>query len=198
MLEIRFDDDKLKKIQRELKNFPQALPKVMSRGMNRTATSARTQIFRFLSKRTGVKVKDVRNRLYLQKANYSTWRSAVQVSSKRMSLSVLQPRRTTRGLSVKHKGKRVLIRQAFPALKGWFIRQEKIGGYHTIGVGYAIMMEGEKVGRLPISRIKGPVLSQIYNQYQDDVNRIQTESSAKLAKNIHDQVNLILRRRLPA
>jgi len=199
MLEIRFDEEKIKQVQRELRNFPKALPKVMSRGLNRTAMSARTQVSRFLSKRTGVKVKDVRNRLFLQKASYTNWRSGVGVSRKRLSLSLLGPKRTTRGLSVKHRGKRVTIRRAFPALKGWFIRQEEgRRSGSTIGVEAAMSMEGKLVGRLPISRIKGPILSWLYEGAKDDVNRIQAESAKRLAKNIHDQVNLILKRKLPA
>jgi len=199
MLEIKFDDEKLKQVQRVLRDIPKALPRVMSRGLNRTATSARTQVSRFLSKRTGLKVKDVRSRLSLQKASYSNWRSAIGVSRKRVSLSLLGPKRTTRGLSVKHRGKRVTIRSAFPALKGWFIRQEEgVDWPGTIGVEAAWGIESKQVGRLPISRIKGPILSWVYEGAKDDVNRIQAESAKRLAKNIHDQVNLILKRKLPA
>lgn len=200
MLEVRFDDDKLKKLQRELKGIPKALPKVMSRGLNRTATSARTAISRSLSSRTGLKIKNVRNRLTLQKASYSNWRSAVRISGKRLSLSYQQPRRTAKGLSVKYQRKRVMVRKAFPALKGWFIRLPKAGGYkQTIGVKEALEIDpARKAGRLPIARIKGPILSQVFIGAQDEANRIQAEFSVKFTKNIHDQVNLILKRRLPA
>lgn len=199
MFEIRFDDDKIKQVQRELRNFPKALPKVMSRSLNRTATSARTQIARSLSSRTGLKIKDVRNRLMLQKAGYSNWRSAVRVSSKRLSLSYMQPRKIKKGLSVKHQRKRVVIRTAFPALKGWFIRQAAAGGSSTIGVEEALDFDTmKKVGRLPISRIKGPILSRVFIGAQDEANRISAESVTRLQKNIHDQVELILKRKLPA
>lgn len=200
MLEIRFDNEKLKKYQRELKGIPRALPKVMSRGLNRTATSARTAMSRSLASRTGLKIKDVRGRLALQKASYSNWRSAVRISGKRLSLSYQQPRQTSRGLSVKHQRKRVTIRTAFPALRGWFIRLPKAGSYkQTIGVKDALGIDpAKKTGRLPIARIKGPILSQVYTGARGEVKRIQAEFSVKLAKNIHDQVNLILKRRLPA
>lgn len=63
MLEIRYDDRKLKDLQRTLAGIPNAMPRVMSRGLNRTATEARTQLSRFLSGKVGLRVKDVRSRL---------------------------------------------------------------------------------------------------------------------------------------
>lgn len=200
MLEIRYDDDKIKRLQRELKKFPRALPKVMSRGLNRTASSSRTEMSRSLSKRAGLKVGQVRSRLRLEKASYTNWRSAVNVSRKRLSLSLLQPRKTTKGLSVKHQRRRVLIRHAFTALRGWFIRLPAAGGYkQTIGVSEALEIDPKKkVSRLPITRIKGPILARVFAGAQGEANRIYQESLVRLEKNIHDQVNLILKRRLPA
>ncbi len=200
MLELRYNKAKLKQFERELRNFPRALPKVMSKGLTRTASSARTEMSRSLSKRTGLKVGQVKKGLRLEKASYSNWRSAVTVSRKRLSLSILQPQRTAGGLSVKHLRKRVMVRQAFPALKGWFIRLPAAGGYkQTIGVSEALEIDPKKkVGRLPIGRIKGPILARVFAGAQGEANRIYQESLARLEKNIHDQVNLILRKRLPA
>jgi len=112
----------------------------------------------------------------------------------------LQPRRTTKGLSVKHLRKRVTVRQAFPALRGWFIRLPAAGGYkQTIGVSEALEIDPQKkVGRLPIARIKGPILARVFAGAQGEANRIYQESLVRLEKNIQDQVNLILRKKLPA
>ena len=183
MLEIRFDDDKLKQLQRELKNFPKALPKVMSRGLNRTATSARTAISRSLSKRIGLKIKDVRDKLTLHRATYSNWRSAVVVSGKKFGLIKFGAKQTKKGVTYKHERKRILVRHAFIA---------------TMKTGHRGVFLRKGPARLPIKEIKGPSLAQVYTGARDQVNRIQSEFSAKLARNIHDQVNLILKRRLPA
>lgn len=183
MLEIRFDDDKIKKVQRELRNFPKALPKVMSRGLNRTATSARTEISRSLSKRIGLKIKDVRDKLSLQRASYSNWRSAVRISGKKIGLIKFRVRQTKKGVTYKHGRKRVLVRHAFIA---------------TMKTGHRGVFLRKGIERLPIKEIRGPSLAQVFTGAQDDINRIQAESAAKLAKNIHDQVNLILKRKLPA
>ena len=183
MLEIRFDDDKLKKLQKELKGIPRALPKVMSRGLNRTATSARTQISRSLSKRIGLKIKDVRDKLTLKRATYSNWRSAVKIGGKQFGLIKFGARQTKKGVSYKWERKRVLIRHAFIAI---------------MPTGHRGVFMRKGPARLPIKEMKGPSLSQVFTGAQDEVNRIQTESLAILQKNIHDQVNLILKRRLPA
>ena len=201
MLEIRYDDAKIKQLQRELRSFGQnALPRVMSRGLNRTATQARTASARLLSKETGVKVGDVRDRLLLQKASYTKWRSAVLISGKRLSLRYLSPKKTGRGLSVKSGRRRITIRRAFFAIKGWFIRLPESGGYkQTLDVAQAAEIDAmKKVGRLPIGRIRGPILSRVFKEAQSEVNRIHGEHLIKLQKNIHDQVQLTLRRRLPA
>jgi len=201
MFEIRYDDYKIKQLQRQLRDFGKnALPQVMSRGLNRTATGARTKTARMLSRASGIKVGDARKRLFLQRASYRLWRSSITVSRKRLSLKYLLPRGTKRGLSVKSPVGRVKIKGAFFALGGWFIRLPASGGYkQTLGVEQALQVDPmAKVGRLPIGRIRGPILAQVYAGAQEQANRIHIESLRQLEKNIHDQVQLILRRRLPA
>jgi len=183
MLEIKFDDEKLKQVQRVLRDIPKALPRVMSRGLNRTATSARTQVSRSLAKEIGLKIKDVRDKLTLQRATYSNWRSAVGISSKRFGLIKFGARQTKKGVTYKKGRKRVLIRHAFIA---------------TMKTGHRGVFLRKGPPRLPIQELRGPSLAQVYAGTRDEVNHIQAESAAKLQKNIHDQVDLILKRRIPA
>lgn len=200
MFEIRYDKAKLRRLERELRDFGKtALPRVMSRALTRTASSARTETARLLAKRTGLKIKDVRRRIFLQKASYANWRSAITISRRRWSLQLLNPKKTSKGLKVKHQRKRVLIRAAFPVLKRWYMRLPAAGGYKgTIGVEEAIEIGPQKkVGRLPVARIKGPILSDVFVAAQDEAQRIYQQSLGKLEKNINDQVRLILKRRLP-
>jgi len=183
MLEIRFDDHKLKQIERELKGIPRALPKVMSRALNRTATSARTETSRSLAKRIGLRIKDVRSRIVLQRASYSNWRSAIRISGKRLGLISLQARQTARGVTYKKERKRVLISHAFIA---------------TMKSGHIGVFMRKGTGRLPIRELRGPSLAQVFTGAQDEAARIYRQSLSRLSKNINDQVNLILKRRLPA
>lgn len=182
MLEMRYDKAKLKQLERELRGIPRALPKVMSRGLNRTAQQARTDLSRSISKRIGFRVKDVRQRLTLTKATYSNWRSQVRVSGKRFGLIKFGARQTKAGVTYKRGRERVLIRHAFIAV---------------MPTGHRGVFRRKGARRLPIAELRGPSLAQVFTGAQDEANRIYQESLARLEKNIHDQVNLILKRRLP-
>jgi hypothetical protein len=180
MFEIRYDDHKLKMLERQLKGIPRALPKVMSRSLNRTATQARTQTSRELAGRVGLRIKDVRDRVILQRASYRNWRSALTISRRRIPVYRLAARQTRKGVTYKKERKRVLIRHAFIT---------------TMPSGHTGVFRRRDSGRLPISELKGPSLGQVFTGAQDMANRIQRESMERLQKNIHDQVNLILKRR---
>ena len=136
MLTIRFDKDKLKKLERELRNFPRALPKVMSRGLNRTAKSARTEMSRSITGISGLGKKgksgrSVLQRLKLLKATYSNWRAFITISKRRLGVIDLKARETNKGVTYKKIGSRsrILIRHAFIATmpsghRGVFFRCE--------------------------------------------------------------------------
>lgn len=64
----------------------------------------------------------------------------------------------------------------------------------TVGEAYGIG-DDALVPRLPIGRIKGPFLSAYFSSLGEVRAALHRESQQKLAKNIHDQVKLILQRR---
>ena len=184
MLEIRYDNDKIKRFERELAGFPRnSLPKVMSRGLNRTATEARTRASRLLSQKIGVKVKDIRERVTLQRASYSKWRSFVKISRRRIPLISFGARQTKKGVTYKKEGERILIRHAFKA---------------TMKSGHTGIFKRKFSSRLPISELRGPSLGQVFVGAPEAADAIYRESMQRLSKNIHDQVRLILKARLPA
>ena len=56
------------------------------------------------------------------------------------------------------------------------------------------LSEGDElVGRLPIGRIRGPALSAYYHSMEDRAREIMLEAQDKLAQNIANQVELILK-----
>jgi len=180
MFEIKYEDKQLKQLQRTLAGIPRALPKVMSRGLNRTATEARTKVVRLLASRTKLKQKDVRASTIMQKATYANWRAAVQISRKRIPIMRFGARQTKKGVTYKKSGSRALIPHAFIA---------------TMASGHKGVFARKFSSRLPIIEQRGPSLGQVFSGAQDEANRIQVESLARLQKNIDDQVKLILRRR---
>jgi len=202
MLTIRFDDDKIKKLERELRNFPRALPKVMSRALTRTAKSARTEMSRSITGISGLGKKgksgrSVLQRLKLSKATYSNWRAFITISKRRLGVIDLKARETNKGVTYKKIGSRsrILIRHAFIATmpsghRGVFLRA-------THAKKKYVPMMGKK--KEAIYELRGPSLAQLWTAgMAAEVNRIRAESAQRLQKNIHDQVNLILKRKLPA
>lgn len=191
MLEIRYDDRKLKDLQRTLAGIPNAMPRVMSRGLNRTATEARTQLSRFLSGKVGLRVKDVRSRLGLQRATHNNWRSAVRFLAATMPIIRFPTEQTSTGVTYKlRRGKSATILHAFIARmpaghKGVFLRARYAKGRY-------VSMQGKKKEAIYEQKI---VLSEIFTGSESELDRIYRDSHERLAKNIHDQVQLILRRR---
>lgn len=201
MLEIRYDDDKIKKLERELRNFPKTLPKVMSRGINRTAKSARTEMSRSMTGISGLgkegkSARSVLKRLKLSGATYSNWRAFITISKRRLGVVDLKAKPTKKGVTYKKVGAgRKSIRHAFIARmpsghRGVFLRAIHAKKQY-------IPMKSKK--KEAIYELRGPSLAQLWTAGMDaEVNRIQAKSAQRLSKNIHDQVNLILKRKLPA
>ena len=184
MLEIRYDKDKIRRLERELAGFPRnSLPKVMSRGLNRTATGARTATSRMLAGEASLKISDVRKRITLKKATYRSWRAGIKISRQRIPLISFGARQTKKGITYKKAGERVLIKHAFKA---------------TMKSGHTGVFRRMTSRRLPIAELRGPSMGQVFVGAQDKASVIYRDSMRKLEKNIHDQVRMILKARLPA
>ena len=98
-VEIKFDKRKLENIQRQLRDIPRAMPKVMSRAINRTATSARAEIARKIAGEINVKQSTVKKSIRTTKATYSFWQSVLRISSRRIPLMQFKARQTKTGVS---------------------------------------------------------------------------------------------------
>ena len=217
MLEIRYDNDKIKRLERELRGFPKnSLPKVMSRALNRTASEGRTRLSRLLSQKLGLKVKDVRDRIILSKATYSNWRAFLRISRRRIPLLAFKARQTFKGVTYSKGGNRVLIAHAFiqtmVGKKGGrkgdlhttakYRRAEWFGSGLTLDqideVSHGGVYKRKSSSRLPIQGLAGPSLGRVFVGTPELAKLIVDTSMQRLGKNIHDQVQLILKRRLPA
>jgi len=209
MLEIRYDDKKIKQLERELQDFPKnSLPKVMSRGLNRTAEWARTQAVNAIAEKKKIKAGGVRKFITLRKATYKNWRSALEFSTGRFILMDLNPTKTTTGIRYTNPltGKRISIPGAFKAKmssghKGIFIRGRehiRIRKWIPMGKAHALKKYGTEK-KEAIYELMGPTSENLFlSRLKGKIERIQKESLGRLEKNIHDQVQLILKARLPA
>lgn len=195
MIEIRLDKNKIRQFEQMLAGIPNAIPQAMSRGLNRTATEALTLTSRRLSQSTGLKVKDVRGRIAVERATQKNWRSAIRFRAGGLPIVRFGHEQNPQGVVWRpSRGKRILIRHAFKATMpsghtGVFLRARYAKGRF-------IHMEGRpKREAIYEQKVR---LQEIFAQSQQEMNQVYIESLARLEKNIHDQVQLILRRRAVA
>jgi hypothetical protein len=196
MFEVRIDDRQLKKLERTVRSLGGNIGTVMTRALNRAASSAKTAAGRLLAAETGIAVRQISRRLILRKATRRTWRSSVIIPRRRLPLSTLKPRRVRRGLSVQAGRKRVIIQSGFEAMDGWFIRRPAAGAARGViepPQAYD-WQQDQLVGRLPVAQIKGPILAQVWSDARAEANTIYRRSRQTLEKSVADQVKLILQR----
>ena len=201
MLEIRYDNDKIKRFERELRGFPaNSLPKVMSRSLNRTADKARTEIARFGSKLLKTKVGSVRSLVYVRHATYKNWYANIKASKFRSNLINLNPVQTPAGVSYTEFGskKRTVLKHAFIATGPKKGRQVWLRSIYVIGRRkyYNMYTSGPLKEALYIQ--KGEPFSNFLMRNQSFMQQLKNDSIQRLQKNINDQVRLILKARLPA
>jgi len=182
MFEVRIQDSEIKALERSLKSFGGKMGTVMSRALNKTATTGRAEISRELSKRIGIPVGKVKDKIKLHKASFTNWRSAVTLSGRRFSLLDMKAKQLKAGVKYQQAEtrQRVLIRSAFTA---------------TMSSGHQGVFKRKGSDRLPISELFGPSLAGLYGGAEDLAARILRQARQRLEQNIAYQVELILKRR---
>lgn len=181
-VEIKYNERQLRQVRRMLSAYPQAVGKVMSRGINNTVRTVRTRVVRALAQKTRLPQKTIRQSTWIRwKATYRRWHSVLAVSGRGIPLIRLKARQTRRGVSYVDPeiGLRRLLPSAFiqtmpSGLRGVFLRVDK--------------------PRLPIEKQYAAALSQIYEKAADLSARIQSETGKDLHKNIMTQVRMVLER----
>ncbi len=182
MFEIRIHDSEVKALERQIKRLGGQMGTLMSRALNKTATTARAEISRELSSRVGIRVTKIKDLVRLHKATSSNWRAAITLSGRRFSLVDLKARQIKGGVSYRQAStrSRVLIKSAFIA---------------TMPSGHVGAFRRKDRSRLPIQELRGPSLAGLYGGAYDLSSRILRESQARLEQNIANQVQLILNRK---
>jgi len=182
LVEVKFDKAKLKRIEKTLKGVPGAMPKVMTRGINRTATMSRTEIIRRISANVSLKKKTIRDGLQLEKAHRNKWAAKITVISKRIPLMDFKARQGKRGVSYlisKNKGRQKIQDAFFAKLKS----------------GHEGVFKRLGKSRLPICELFGPSLGQVFSDAGKISSEVQAKAGPLLEKNINDQVKMLLAKR---
>lgn len=211
LVRVEFDQAKLAAVRRAVAEQPRLLPRIVYRGLKRTAASGRTQLDKDIRQRITAKKRDVMARITdEEKASYASWRWRLGISRRRLALAafrhtVSQRRGVTasvrRGSSIniprgfrtegfthaatgeRVEGDRLLWRRAE--------RQDKSFSKGTPTAG------GDVVRRLPVVFLRGPSIGQVVADAQDLLAEIRETGERRLEREIHSQVDYELARRWP-
>jgi hypothetical protein len=175
MIEIKLQDNTLQLITARLAHIPRALPKVVSRAINKTSSSARAQAVKLIKKDSGLKAKDIRSRIFRKPATYSKWLSTLYFSSNPIPIMKLSPKKVASGVSYKEGSGRKTIKSAFIATMptehtGVFLRDSK--------------------QRLPISEQYKPSLASLVSG--DILNKVVSRAALMLESQIFTQMGVLL------
>jgi len=208
LVEIQFEEAKLKRIERMLKGVPGAMPKVMSRGINRTATMSRTEIIRQIQAKIKIKQKGIKKGLTLEKATRNKWAASIGISTKRIPLIYFNARKAKKGVTyqIDSSGARKQIK-ADELFSGGFIATMKKTGHEGVFVRRKIRMTtkieqlfkgkgvSERSNRGVIVERFGPSLGHYFEAASGIAADIQSKTGELLEKNIDDQIKLLLEKR---
>lgn len=218
---IDVDKSSLNRIERLLKGIPNGMGKVISRGINKTALAARTQITRLVSSETNVKQKDIRNSIVLRRATYQKWQADIGVNDKRIDLFKFGGKtgqKTAYEVKTTEKQSKFLYSKVFKPKYGKaaisaksYVTKRK--GY--LNASYEIekgnrkkMPDGSFIATMKsghtglfikradikgaITELKGPSAGGVIER-PSRIERIKKDSFVNLNRNIDTQVDLLLR-----
>jgi len=192
LIEIKVDEKKLDNIRRMLAGAPNAMPTAISRGINRTAASARAELVRRLRERLNLKIKRVRQ--YVMKptrATRSHWQSTIQLSGERVKLIHFGARR------IKGKGVSYAIERGGPRMK--IIDPPTSAFIQTMpNSGHVGVFRRRSAARGSMFELRGPSLGNAFEGAPGMVEQVRWWAAGKLEKNIDDQVAFILNKWLSA
>lgn len=194
-IEIKYNEAKLRHIEELLRDCPRELPKVMSRGINRTAKSARAEIIKQLAKKIGMKQKAIRAAITLHKATRRFWEASIYITGRRIPLINFRARKTKKGVtttapSVFEAGKKIASGTGRHLVKSAFIQTMPASGHRGVFRRFDLRKE-----RLPIIELFGPGIGTMFRKARKLAKTIQKSTGKKLEANIDAQIKFILNKR---
>jgi hypothetical protein len=186
-IEIKLDDKKLRQLEIMLRGIPNALPKVISRGINRTASPAKGEISKGIREEINATAQRVNERLILTKATYQNWFANIHISRRRIPLMAFGAKQTAKGVSyqIKKDGGRQMIPHTF-------IAGVTTGHEDTVHTGVFIRRTKK---RFPIRELWGPSIGQVFENSGSLIERITAKAYERLEHNINSQIDFLLSRR---
>jgi hypothetical protein len=185
-LEVKLDPNDVARIERMLSYVPKAIPRIFSRGLNKTATTARKESAQKLSKATGMKVNIVRRMILLVPATSRRWISKITVYARRVPYI-----RLCKISGVKDKAAFTAPENIPMWVKGKGMPDSPF--IQMMPRGHLGIFDRMGPPRLPIREVFGPSFAEIFGGSQEIVDEIYRNASKNLAKNIENQVSLAVK-----
>ena len=204
LIEVKYDEAKLKAVERRVRGIPGAMKRIMPKAINRTAITARARIARKLVANTKFKVSKVKKGIRIIKATIALWESTIILTGEAIPLIQFGARGS------KRRGVSYIIseRQGRKRLPHAFIRtmptrgDTQKQGHRGVFMrkGSAKFSEGfdskgrPRKGRLPIRERFGPSIGIVFEQASGIAAETVADTGVELQKNIDSHVAYVLSR----
>lgn len=194
LVDIKFDERKIKRLEKKLGTFKKKMPRVMSRSINKTLTSARVQATNEITQKIALKKTRAKRAMVLTKATFARWSGKIHFQKRRIRIIAFGARQTNKGVTYKisKTGGRKLIPGAFITTvrkrqraenRGVFARKFKKGS------------KPKRVDRWPIIQQRGPSMGSLFGKNLNIRDKVIEGAAKNLTKFITAQVKLILEKR---
>jgi hypothetical protein len=198
---VKYPDAKLKKLEHMFRDFPRDMLRIMPRAINRSMRTTRALAARQIKATVPkLRIGDIKKRIYEDKATRSAWRGKLSLNPYGLSLSKFAYKPTKAGVPFAIQGGRVIAKRAFRIRGTGAVLVRESAEFGWGGFDY---IDGADDGienlvpRLPIHKLLGPSLSEIYSDAPGVVSRVTREAGTTLTKNIDREVNYAMIRRMP-
>jgi len=190
LVDIKFDEAKLRQVRFMLRDIPKAMPQVMSRSINRTSKSAVVEIARQIAGNVKITQAVVKKNISVKRATYARWQAWLDLHTKRIPLIKFRARQIKKGVSyqIKRGGRQRITDPPRP-----FIQTMPASGHEGV-----FKRHTEATRRLPIVQLFGPSVAGVFEGASGIATDVQRTTAKRLVKNIDSQVAYILNKRRSA
>lgn len=192
-VQVQVNQAQMRRINRLLLRYPQQMPRLLTRAVNRAAMGARHRAAVEIKQDLPLQLSYIKRAIAIRKAMFQTLEARLYVSRERIPLSryVFRPRQLKKGVSYRMRAGegRTFIPRAFIAR----VRHPTKGGDH---VGVFLRKKeagGDKlVPRNPIRQLFGPSIGHVYENAGTILGRHVAGSIEQLEREIDGQIAAFL------
>lgn len=168
---FRWSNDAIKRFDNQLKALGKEAPKALQRAIARAGDQARTQVYRALTKQTGLPRKTIVKAVKVKRPSWTDLSYTMTTEGGNISLKYFSPRETRKGVVAKPFGKSTLFAGSFMKGGRFPNRSGNVFGGHAFhrltGKRFPIEKTKSEVV-IPEEMIKGETLK-VFNQTVDKV-----------------------------